>query len=41
MVPPSVYRAGHVCNNVWTVATLCSSWLESAESLRTVIRVLG
>jgi hypothetical protein len=37
MVAPRVYRAGHVCRNVRTVAALCSSWLESAEPLRTAM----
>jgi hypothetical protein len=39
MVVLSVYRASHVCGNVHTVVALCSSWLESAESVRTVMRV--
>jgi hypothetical protein len=39
MVVPSVYRAGHVCRNVWTVAALCSSWLKSAEPLTTAMSV--
>jgi hypothetical protein len=33
---PSVYRTDQAYNNVWTVAALCSSWLESAEPLRKV-----
>jgi hypothetical protein len=36
MVAPSVYRAGHVCSKVSSVAALCSNWLESAEPLRNV-----
>jgi hypothetical protein len=39
MVAPSVYRAGHVCRNIHTVAALCSSWLESAEPLRVTMSV--
>jgi uncharacterized membrane protein len=35
----SVYHASHVCGNVRTVAALCWIWLESAEPLRTVMRV--
>jgi hypothetical protein len=30
----SVYRASHVCSNVWAVVALCLSRLESAEPLR-------
>jgi hypothetical protein len=41
MVALSVYRAGHVCSNVWTVAALCWSWLESAEPLRNVTSSVG
>jgi hypothetical protein len=36
MVAPIFYRAGLVCSNVWIVAALCWSWLESAEPLRKV-----
>jgi hypothetical protein len=36
MVALSVYRSGHVCSNVWTVAALCSSLLKSTEPLRKV-----
>jgi hypothetical protein len=35
VVTPSVYLAGRVWRNVWRVAALCWSWLESAEPLRT------
>jgi hypothetical protein len=35
MVTLSVYRARHISSYVKTVAALCSSWLESAEPLRT------
>jgi hypothetical protein len=36
MLAQSVYRLEHVRRNVWTVAALCSSWLESAQPLRNV-----
>jgi hypothetical protein len=39
LVTLSVYRASHVCGNVYIVAALCSSWLESAERLRTEMRM--
>jgi hypothetical protein len=39
MVALGVYHASHVCGNVCTIAALCYSWLESAEHLRTVMRV--
>jgi hypothetical protein len=40
MIMLRVYRASHVCGNVCIVVALCLSWLESAEPVRTVMRVV-
>jgi hypothetical protein len=36
----SVYRVSHVCGNICIVVALCLSWLEYAEPVRTVMRVV-